>query len=38
VVGTISSDSPIIIFTIILVFISVIVINIMTRKINYMEV
>lgn len=38
VVGTISSDSPIIIFTIILVFISGIVINIMSRKINCMEV
>ncbi|MGG0656061.1 ABC transporter permease [Rummeliibacillus pycnus] len=38
VAGFISSDSPIIIFTIILVLISVIVINIITYKINCMEV
>ncbi|MDN3015876.1 ABC transporter permease [Paenibacillus sp. BSR1-1] len=38
VAGSISADSAIIIFTIILVLISVLVINIMTRKINCMEV
>lgn len=38
VAGSISADSSIIIFTIILVLISVLAINIMTRKINCMEV
>ncbi|WHY67098.1 ABC transporter permease [Neobacillus sp. SuZ13] len=38
VAGSISADSPIIIFTIILLLISVLVINIITRKINCMEV
>ncbi|MDQ1143432.1 ABC-type transport system involved in multi-copper enzyme maturation permease subunit [Bacillus sp. SORGH_AS 510] len=38
VAGSISTDSPMVIFTIILVLISVLVINIMTRTINCMEV